>query len=47
MIIAYLNTPGTILERYKFNGGETQFVDTKIESTTVPDVEDINRDNGY
>jgi cell surface protein SprA len=44
----YLNTPGT-MERYKnYNGVENSVVDitnANRGSTTVPDVEDINRDN--
>jgi cell surface protein SprA len=45
-----LNTPGTILERYKnYNGVEGNSVvditNANRGSTTVPDVEDINRDN--
>jgi cell surface protein SprA len=47
-MIYYLNTPGTILERYKnYNGVEGIPVDINANrgSTTVPDVEDINRDN--
>nr|WP_179374705.1 cell surface protein SprA [Winogradskyella wichelsiae] len=46
----YLNTDGNIFERYKkYNGTEGNspetFTDTNRGSTTVPDVEDINRDN--
>ncbi|MDN3491086.1 cell surface protein SprA [Winogradskyella sp. APC 3343] len=46
----YLNTDGDIFERYKkYNGleGNTPdtFTDTNRGSTTLPDVEDINRDN--
>jgi cell surface protein SprA len=46
----FLNTTGSILERYKqYNGleGNTPdtFSDTNRGSTTQPDVEDINRDN--
>lgn len=46
----YLNTEGSIFERYKqYNGleGNTPdvFTDTNRGSTTQPDVEDINRDN--
>jgi cell surface protein SprA len=43
-----LNTPGTILERYKNYNGVERIVDitnANRGSTTVPDVEDINRDN--
>jgi cell surface protein SprA len=43
-------TPGTILERYKnYNGVEgnsiVDITNANRGSTTVPDVEDINRDN--
>jgi cell surface protein SprA len=45
----YLNTPGTILERYKNYGVEgnsiVDITNANRGSTTVPDVEDINRDN--
>ncbi|APY08721.1 cell surface protein SprA [Winogradskyella sp. J14-2] len=46
----YLNTDGSIFERYKqYNGQEGNtpdvFTDTNRGSTTQPDVEDINRDN--
>ena len=46
----YLNTTGTILERYlEYNGTQgnspTVVTDTNRGSTTQPDVEDINRDN--
>ncbi|WP_405573712.1 cell surface protein SprA [Winogradskyella sp. Asnod2-B02-A] len=46
----YLNTDGDIFERYKkYNGlqGNTldTFSDTNRGSTTLPDVEDLNRDN--
>ena len=46
----FLNTPGTIFDRYKYyNGTEgnspVNVTDTNRGSTTVPDVEDINRDN--
>ena len=46
----YLNTKGNIFERYKrYNGLEGNSPDTFSEtnrgSTTLPDVEDINRDN--
>ena len=46
----YLNTTGNIFDRYKkYNGqdGNTPdvFTDTNRGSTTLPDVEDINRDN--
>ncbi len=45
-----MNTPGTIFDRYKYyNGTEgnspVNVTDTNRGSTTVPDVEDINRDN--
>jgi cell surface protein SprA len=45
----YLNTPGTILERYKnYNGVEgnsiVDITNANRGSTTVPDVEDINRE---
>lgn len=54
----YLNTDGGVLERYKkYNGTEgnspTQVTDTNRGNTTIPDVEDVNRDytmttiNGY
>lgn len=46
----YLNAQGSILERYKkYNGTEgnspIDVTDTNRGSTTLPDVEDINRDN--
>ena len=46
----YLNTDGSIFERYKlYNGSDGNtpdvFTDTNRGSTTQPDVEDINRDN--
>jgi len=46
----YLNTSGSISERYyNYNGTEgnspTSVTDTNRGSTTLPDVEDINRDN--
>ncbi len=46
----YLNTDGDILERYyNYNGTEgnspVSVTDTNRGSTTLPDVEDINRDN--
>jgi len=46
----FLNTTGTIFDRYKnYNGTEgnspIDVTDTNRGSTTVPDVEDINRDN--
>ena len=46
----YLNTEGDIFERYKrYNGLEgnspDKVSDTNRGSTTLPDVEDINRDN--
>lgn len=46
----YLNSSGNILDRYKnYNGTEgnspVNVSDTNRGSTTVPDVEDINRDN--
>ena len=46
----YLNTEGNIFERYKrYNGLEGNspdaFSETNRGSTTLPDVEDINRDN--
>ncbi len=46
----FLNAPGNILERYKkYNGFEgnspVEVTDTNRGSSTVPDVEDINRDN--
>ncbi|PHS10901.1 MAG: cell surface protein SprA [Kordia sp.] len=48
--VYYLNTPGTILERYyNYNGTEgnspVSVSDTNRGSTTLPDVEDLNRDN--
>ncbi|MCA0130972.1 cell surface protein SprA [Winogradskyella sp. D23] len=48
--VYYLNTNGSIQERYKrYNGQEGNtpdiFTDTNRGSTTQPDVEDINRDN--
>jgi len=48
--IYYLNTTGSILERYyNYNGTEgnspVSVSDTNRGSTTLPDVEDINRDN--
>jgi len=48
--VYYLNTPGTILERYyNYNGTEgnspVSVTDTNRGSTTLPDVEDLNRDN--
>ncbi len=46
----YLNATGTIFDRYKnYNGTEgnspVNVTDTNRGSTTIPDVEDINRDN--
>ena len=46
----FLNTTGTIFDRYRYyNGTEgnspINVTDTNRGSTTVPDVEDINRDN--
>jgi len=46
----YLNTTGDVFDRYKnYNGTEgnspVNVTDTNRGSTTVPDVEDINRDN--
>ncbi len=46
----FLNTTGTVFDRYKYyNGTEgnspVTVTDTNRGSTTVPDVEDINRDN--
>ncbi len=46
----YLNTEGDVFERYKrYNGLEGNspdiFTDTNRGATTLPDVEDINRDN--
>ena len=46
----FLNTDGDIFERYKYyNGTEgnspIEVTDTNRGSTTVPDVEDVNRDN--
>ncbi|MEG1523382.1 MAG: hypothetical protein RR455_13125, partial [Bacteroidales bacterium] len=46
----YLNTDGGVLERYKnYNGVEgnsaVSINDPNRGSTTLPDVEDINRDN--
>jgi len=46
----FLNTSGTIFDRYKkYNGTEgnspINVSDTNRGSTTIPDVEDINRDN--
>lgn len=46
----YLNTTGDVLQRYKnYNGVEnnspTNVTDTNRGNTTLPDVEDINRDN--
>ena len=46
----YLNTNGSVFDRYKnYNGTEGNspitVTDTNRGSTTVPDVEDINRDN--
>ena len=46
----YLNTSGSITERYKkYNGTENNspidVSDTNRGNTTIPDVEDINRDN--
>ena len=48
--VYYLNTTGSILERYyNYNGTEgnspVSVSDTNRGSTTLPDVEDINRDN--
>ena len=48
--VYYLNTPGSVLERYyDYNGTEgnspISISDTNRGSTTLPDVEDINRDN--
>jgi len=48
--VYYLNTPGTVLERYyNYNGTEgnspVSVTDTNRGSTTLPDVEDLNRDN--
>ena len=48
--VYYLNTPGTVLERYyNYNGTEgnspVSVSDTNRGSTTLPDVEDLNRDN--
>ncbi|QDO95636.1 cell surface protein SprA [Formosa sediminum] len=48
--VYYLNTTGTIFDRYKYYNGldgnsPDTFTDTNRGSTTLPDVEDINRDN--
>jgi len=48
--VYYLNTPGSVLERYyNYNGTEgnspVSVTDTNRGSTTLPDVEDLNRDN--
>ena len=46
----YLNTSGTILDRYKFYNGlegnsPITVTDTNRGNSTLPDVEDLNRDN--
>ncbi|WP_159021885.1 cell surface protein SprA [Formosa sp. L2A11] len=48
--VYYLNTTGGIFDRYKYYNGldgnsPDVFTDTNRGSTTLPDVEDINRDN--
>ncbi|MBP1838364.1 cell surface protein SprA [Formosa algae] len=48
--VYYLNTTGDIFNRYKYYNGldgnsPDVFTDTNRGSTTLPDVEDINRDN--